>query len=251
MGVTGAALATFTGRSACSTSSLLKGTERIHILARHLRLRLDDLRLANRHAVCDCPHQLDAHREHLRSGRARWIHRRHASSLPSWGLSNAAATRQNKPERRERGLAHAFSWEPLAKPVVRLINNDPTVVPLAALRILSYGNIGYAYGMVMLQAFNPGDHREFLLLVVGDSAGLLAGDSPADAVERRVLGIVIADMAAASAILARPLEKAENLRPLRPARSENWGGRNGFEPSSPGWSPGALPWLCYSRVRNV
>jgi Na+-driven multidrug efflux pump len=30
------------------------------------------------------------------------------------------------------------------------------VVPLASscLRILSYGNIGYAYGMVMLQAFN-------------------------------------------------------------------------------------------------
>jgi Na+-driven multidrug efflux pump len=43
-----------------------------------------------------------------------------------------------------------------AEPVVRLINNDPAVVPLAAscLRILSYGNIGYAYGMVMLQAFN-------------------------------------------------------------------------------------------------
>src|SRR3984957_4501329 len=30
-----------------------------------------------------------------------------------------------------------------------------------------------------------------------------------------------------------------------------WGGRNGIEPSSPGWSPGALPWLCYSRVRRV
>jgi Na+-driven multidrug efflux pump len=30
------------------------------------------------------------------------------------------------------------------------------VVPLAAaaLRLLSYGNIGYAYGMVMMQAFN-------------------------------------------------------------------------------------------------
>src|SRR5258708_4026374 len=32
---------------------------------------------------------------------------------------------------------------------------------------------------------------------------------------------------------------------------ENWGGRNGIEPSSPGWSPGALPWLCYSRIRIV
>jgi Na+-driven multidrug efflux pump len=39
---------------------------------------------------------------------------------------------------------------------VRLFTHDPLVVPLAAscLRILSYGNIGYAYGMVMLQAFN-------------------------------------------------------------------------------------------------
>src|SRR5436309_12720615 len=43
-----------------------------------------------------------------------------------------------------------------ATPIVRLFSNDPVVVPRAAtcLRILSYGNIGYAYGMVMLQAFN-------------------------------------------------------------------------------------------------
>jgi len=43
-----------------------------------------------------------------------------------------------------------------AEPIVRLFTNDPAVLPLAALclRILSYGNIGYAYGMVMLQAFN-------------------------------------------------------------------------------------------------
>jgi Na+-driven multidrug efflux pump len=43
-----------------------------------------------------------------------------------------------------------------AEPTVRLFTNDAAVVPLAAtcLRILSYGNIGYAYGMVMLQAFN-------------------------------------------------------------------------------------------------
>jgi len=43
-----------------------------------------------------------------------------------------------------------------AATTVRLFTHDPAVVPLAAscLRILSYGNIGYAYGMVMLQAFN-------------------------------------------------------------------------------------------------
>ena len=43
-----------------------------------------------------------------------------------------------------------------AEPIVRLFTHDPAVVPLGAacLRILSYGNIGYAYGMVMLQSFN-------------------------------------------------------------------------------------------------
>jgi Na+-driven multidrug efflux pump len=43
-----------------------------------------------------------------------------------------------------------------AEPTVRLFTHDPEVVPLAtvSLRILSYGNIGYAYGMIMLQAFN-------------------------------------------------------------------------------------------------
>ena len=37
-----------------------------------------------------------------------------------------------------------------------LVYQRPSVVPVAVscLRILSYGNIGYAYGMVMLQAFN-------------------------------------------------------------------------------------------------
>ena len=43
-----------------------------------------------------------------------------------------------------------------AEPVIRLFTHDPAVVPLGAscLRIVSYGNIGYAYAMVMLQAFN-------------------------------------------------------------------------------------------------
>jgi Na+-driven multidrug efflux pump len=39
---------------------------------------------------------------------------------------------------------------------VRLFISDPEVVPLgtACLRIVSYGNLGYAYFMVMMQAFN-------------------------------------------------------------------------------------------------
>ena len=39
---------------------------------------------------------------------------------------------------------------------MRLFTNDAEVVPLAAacLRIISYGNLGYAYFMVMMQAFN-------------------------------------------------------------------------------------------------
>jgi len=34
-----------------------------------------------------------------------------------------------------------------AEPVIRLFTHDPAVIPLAAscLRIISYGNIGYAY----------------------------------------------------------------------------------------------------------
>jgi Na+-driven multidrug efflux pump len=94
--------------------------------------------------------------------------------LPRWGLSNAAATvvGQNlgakQPERAETsvwrtgfynmlflGTVGVF-FAVLADPIIRLFTNDPAVIPLAVscLRILSYGNIAYAYGMVMLQAFN-------------------------------------------------------------------------------------------------
>lgn len=43
-----------------------------------------------------------------------------------------------------------------ATPVVKLFVDDPSVIPIAALalRTFSCGNVGYAYGMVMLQAFN-------------------------------------------------------------------------------------------------
>src|SRR5438552_6884453 len=94
--------------------------------------------------------------------------------LPSWGLSNAAATLvgQNlgakQPDRAETSVWRTGFYNMLflggvgvffilfAEPIVRLFTHDPAVVPLgtSCLRILSYGTVGYAYGMVMLQAFN-------------------------------------------------------------------------------------------------
>ena len=190
MGVTGAALATFTGRSIgviYQFYRLMKGTERIHILTRHLRLRLDVLWRLVRVSLTGILQFAIAHTSWI--GLVRIVSIFGAAALagytvairiviflllPSWGLSNAAATLvgQNlgagKPEHAESAVWRTGFYNMIflgtlgvffaifAEPVVRLINNDPAVVPLAAscLRILSYGNIGYAYGMVMLQAFN-------------------------------------------------------------------------------------------------
>ena len=94
--------------------------------------------------------------------------------LPSWGLSNAAATLvgQNlgagKPDRAAQAVWRTGFYNMLflgsigiffivfATPVVRLFVDDAAVIPIAAvaLRTFACGNIGYAYGMVMLQAFN-------------------------------------------------------------------------------------------------
>jgi len=44
----------------------------------------------------------------------------------------------------------------LADPIVRLFTTDPAVAPVAAacLRVISYGYVFYAYGMVLTQSFN-------------------------------------------------------------------------------------------------
>src|ERR1035441_10176643 len=237
MGVTGAALATFTGRSVgviYQFYRLLKGTERIRILTRQLHVRFDVLWKLVRVSLTGILQFAIAHTSWL--GLVRIVSIFGAAALagytiairivifvilPSWGLSNAAATLvgQNlgagKPDRAETavwrtglynidirivifvilpswGLSNAAAtlvgqnlgagkpdraetavWRTglynmlflgtvgvlfvlFAEPVVGLFTNDAVVLPLAAscLRILSYGNIGYAYGMVMLQAFN-------------------------------------------------------------------------------------------------
>ena len=94
--------------------------------------------------------------------------------LPSWGMSNAAATLvgQNlgagEPQRAETSAWRAGFYNMLflgsvgggfiiwAPQLVALFVSDPAVISVAAaaLRIFSAGNIFYAYGMVLTQSFN-------------------------------------------------------------------------------------------------
>jgi putative MATE family efflux protein len=190
LGVTGAALATFTGRSIgvlYQFYRLLRGTERIRILKAQLRINVEVLVRLVRVSLAGILQFTIADVSWVGLVRIISLFGSDALAaytiairivifiiLPSWGLSNAAATLvgQNlgakQPERAEKSVWRTGLYNMIflgsvgvlfiffAEPLIRLFTNDAAVVPLAvaALRIISYGNIGYAYGMVMLQAFN-------------------------------------------------------------------------------------------------
>ena len=190
LGVTGAALATFTGRSIgvlYQFYRLARGTDRLPGIAKHLRFNLGVmLRLLRVSATGILQFAI---------ANASWIFLVRIVSLfgavavagytvairivvffilPSWGLSNAAATLvgQNlgakNPDRAAQAVWRTGFYNMLflgvigvffivwATPVVRLFVDDPAVIPIAALALRTFacGNVGYAYGMVMLQAFN-------------------------------------------------------------------------------------------------
>lgn len=190
LGVTGAALATVTGRSvavAYQFYRLLQGTGRIQILLRQVRVDWAVLGRLMRVSATGILQFAIAHTSWI--GLVRIVSTFGAVAvagytiairivifviLPSWGLSNAAATLvgQNlgagQPERAEAAVwrtgfynavflgAVGIFFVLFAEPVVRPFIQDPAVVPLGAacLRIVSYGNLGYACFMVMMQAFN-------------------------------------------------------------------------------------------------
>jgi MATE family, multidrug efflux pump len=94
--------------------------------------------------------------------------------LPSWGLANAAATMvgqslgAGKPERGEEAVWKAafynvvflgvagLAFITFANPIAHVFTDDPAVARIAAdcLRIISYGYLFYAYGMVLTNSFN-------------------------------------------------------------------------------------------------
>ncbi len=94
--------------------------------------------------------------------------------LPSFGMSNAAATMvgqalgAGKPDRAERAVWKAGFYNMIflgsvglifvifARQIINLFTHDPNVVPYGVdcLRIVAYGFIFYAYGMVLTQSFN-------------------------------------------------------------------------------------------------
>ena len=190
LGVTGAALATFTGRGIgvlYQFYRLSRGTERLRILARHLRIFGSVLLRLLRVSLNGILQFL--------IGQASWIalvrivsHFGPASIaaytisirivifavLPAWGLSNAAATLVGQnlgaghPDRARSAVLRTGLWNMLflgavgalflifAPHILRLFTTDPAILPsaVACLRIFSCGNIVFAYGMVLLQAFN-------------------------------------------------------------------------------------------------
>jgi len=94
--------------------------------------------------------------------------------LPAWGLANAAATMvgqslgAGKPERGEQAVWRAafynlvflgvagLGFVVFANPIAHAFTKDPAVASIAAecLRIISYGYLFYAYGMVLTNSFN-------------------------------------------------------------------------------------------------
>lgn len=190
LGVTGAAIATTTGRATgalYALSRMLRPGARIHLATSHLQFdptvmwRLIKLSASGTFQIF--------------IGSASWVLLiRIVSSfgseviagytiairvvifalLPSWGMSNAAATMVGQalgaknPERAERAVWIAGKYNAVfltavsivfvvfAPLIVRIFTTDAAVTACAvdALRVIAAGFVFYAYGMVLTQSFN-------------------------------------------------------------------------------------------------
>jgi len=190
LGVTGSAIATTIGRGAgvaYQLRVLLGGRSRIEVRREHLRLDLAVMLKLLRLSLGGMFQFLVATASWLGLTRIVAIFGSAALAgytlslritlfalLPSWGMANAAATLvgQNlgagKPERAERSVWRAgvinmiflsavtLVFVIFAERVIGIFTADAQVVVygVSALRFISYGYVFYAFGMVMVQAFN-------------------------------------------------------------------------------------------------
>jgi putative MATE family efflux protein len=190
LGLTGAAIATTTGRGIGVMYQLwvlIRGSERLKVTREVIRLELEVVMRLLRVSVGGILQFLIATSSWV--GLVRIIGEFGSSAvagytiairiiivaiLPSWGVANAAATLmgQNlgagRPDRAARSvwvaagcnvlflLAVAVTFITAAQPLVRIFTSDPAVIAygVACLRFVSYGYPMYALGMVMVQAFN-------------------------------------------------------------------------------------------------
>ncbi len=190
LGVTGAAVATTIGRgtgAGIALWSLTRPNARVVVQRRHLRLRPELMKAIGRIAGSGAFQAF--------VGVASWIGLVRILSgfgsevlagytiamrvvmfalLPSWGVSNAAATMVGQslgardPRRAERAVwlagfynmwvlgAVGLAFVLFAPAIVGLFTTDPEVAGYGAdcLRVVAAGFLFYAYGMVLTQAFN-------------------------------------------------------------------------------------------------
>jgi putative MATE family efflux protein len=190
LGVTGAAIATTTGRSIgvlFGMSQFFRRSGRVHIYRRHLKLdpkvmlRLVKLSgsgtfqvLVGTASWIGLVRILATFGSSALAGYTIAIRIVLFALLPSWGMSNAAATMvgqalgARKPERAERAVWMAAFYNLCflgsvslffffgARGIVGLFTQDAGVAEFArdGLRVIAIGFVLYAYGMVLSQAFN-------------------------------------------------------------------------------------------------
>jgi len=196
LGVTGAAVSTTIGRSVGIVYQLYllsRGTGRMEIFRRHLRLDVAVMKNIVRIAANGVLQFLIATASWIAMIRLIQSFGSAATAgytvairiliftiLPSWGLGSAAATLvgQNlgakQPDRAEKAVWRAAFFNMIflgtvsliyllfAPQLVGIFTHDPVVVRYGAncLRIISLCYVLYAYGMVIVQAFNgAGDTR--------------------------------------------------------------------------------------------
>ena len=190
LGVTGAAIATNIGRGIAIVYQfylLFKGKKRVIIRRNHLRFDFGVMKKLIRLSLGGIGQSLiatsswigmvriiSAFGEQVMAGYTIAIRIVLFSILPSWGMANAGATMmgQNlgakKPQRAEKAVWHtgyinmafmgivAFFLILFPGFFIRLFIEDPVVIRsgIDCLRILGYGYVSYALGMVIVHAFN-------------------------------------------------------------------------------------------------